>query len=63
MKNILIVIAAIAVMSFSSCSVGAGVQISASDNKTPRDSVKTAADSNSIQRDSLQSPVNHEPVK
>lgn len=63
MKNILLAIAAITVMGFSSCAVRAGVQIGSSDTKPQRDSTKSAAASNSIQKDSLQTPINPEPIK
>ncbi|HLG36135.1 MAG TPA: hypothetical protein VI757_14745 [Bacteroidia bacterium] len=68
MKKYLIAIAAIAVMSLTSCYVRvreshphprARVIIHAADIVTPKDSLQ----SNSNPKDSLQAPVNTEPVK
>jgi len=63
MKNILFAMAATAVIALTSCSVGAGIQIRASENSTPKDSLKSSAKSDSAPKDSLQAPGKSEPIK
>lgn len=63
MKNILIGVAAAAIMVITSCSVGAGIQIRASENSSPKESSKSTVQSNRSQKDSLQSKESTEPVK
>jgi hypothetical protein len=71
MKNILFAIAALTVLSLSSCYLRVGeshphraaVIIHTSNNTNPKDSLQSSTSSNINNKDSLQSPVITEPVK